>query len=41
MRDLSAVGRVAGKAFAYFFFFSTLALIIGLVVGNVVQPGRA
>ena len=39
MRDLSAVGSVAGKAFAYFFFFSTLALIIGLVVGNIVQPG--
>jgi aerobic C4-dicarboxylate transport protein len=39
MRDLASVGRVAGKAFAYFFFFSTLALIIGLVVANVVQPG--
>jgi aerobic C4-dicarboxylate transport protein len=39
MRDLSAVGRVAGKAFAYFLFFSTLALIIGLLVANIVQPG--
>ena len=39
MRDLSSVGSVAGKAFAYFLFFSTLALIIGLVVGNLVQPG--
>ncbi|MBB4153367.1 aerobic C4-dicarboxylate transport protein [Sphingomonas jinjuensis] len=39
MRDLAAVGRVAAKAFAYFLFFSTLALIIGLVVGNVVRPG--
>ncbi|RJF94283.1 dicarboxylate/amino acid:cation symporter [Sphingomonas cavernae] len=39
MRDLAAVGRVAGKAFAYFLFFSTLALVIGLVVGNVVRPG--
>ena len=39
MRDLGAVGRVALKAFAYFLFFSTLALIIGLIVGNVVQPG--
>jgi aerobic C4-dicarboxylate transport protein len=39
MRDLAAVGRVAGKAFAYFLFFSTLALIVGLVVANVVQPG--
>ena len=39
MRDLGAVGRVAGKAFAYFLFFSTLALVIGMVVANVVQPG--
>ena len=39
MRDLSAVGRVAGKAFAYFLFFSTLALIVGLIVANVVRPG--
>ncbi|AHE55213.1 dicarboxylate/amino acid:cation symporter [Sphingomonas sanxanigenens] len=39
MRDLKAVGRVAGKAFAYFLFFSTLALIIGMIVANVVQPG--
>ncbi|SOB86673.1 aerobic C4-dicarboxylate transport protein [Sphingomonas guangdongensis] len=39
MRELGAVGRVAGKAFAYFLFFSTLALIIGLVVANLVQPG--
>lgn len=39
MRDMSKVGSVAGKAFVYFLFFSTLALIIGLVVGNVVRPG--
>lgn len=39
MRDTSAVGSVAIKAFAYFLFFSTLALIIGLIVANVVQPG--
>ena len=39
MRDLAAVGRVAGKAFAYFLFFSTLALIVGLVVANIVRPG--
>ena len=39
MRELAAVGRVAGKAFAYFLFFSTLALIVGLIVANVVQPG--
>jgi len=40
MSDLGKVGRVAGKAFAYFLTFSTLALIIGLIVGNVLQPGR-
>jgi aerobic C4-dicarboxylate transport protein len=39
MRDLGSVGRVAGKAFAYFLAFSTLALIVGMVVANVVRPG--
>jgi len=39
MRDLASVGRVAAKAFAYFLFFSTLALVIGLIVANVVRPG--
>jgi aerobic C4-dicarboxylate transport protein len=39
LRELRAVGRVAGKAFGYFLFFSTLALIVGMIVANVVQPG--
>jgi aerobic C4-dicarboxylate transport protein len=39
MRELGSVGRVAAKAFGYFLFFSTLALILGLIVANVVQPG--
>ena len=39
MQDLSKVGRVGGKALLYFEIVSTLALIIGLVVGNVVHPG--
>ena len=39
MSDLKKVGRVAGKAFAYFITFSTLALFVGLIVGNFVQPG--
>ena len=39
MKDMTAVGSVAVKALAYFMFFSTLALIIGLIVANVVQPG--
>jgi len=39
MSELRSVGRVAGKAFAYFLFFSTLALIVGLIVANTIQPG--
>ncbi|MEO7786971.1 MAG: dicarboxylate/amino acid:cation symporter [Sphingomicrobium sp.] len=39
MRDLSAVGRVAAKAFAYFLVMSSFALVLGLVVANVVKPG--
>src|SRR6202521_2368769 len=40
MRDMKKVGRVGGKALIYFEVVSTLALLIGLIVGNVVQPGR-
>ena len=40
MRDIGRVGRVAAKAFGYFLVFSTLALIVGLIVANIVQPGR-
>ncbi len=36
---LGSLGRVAIKAFAYFLFFSTLALVVGLVVSHIVQPG--
>ncbi len=39
MSDLRKVGSVFGKALAYFLVVSTLALVIGLVVGNVVHPG--
>jgi len=39
MEDMKKVGRVGGKALLYFELFSTLALLIGLVVGNVVHPG--
>jgi aerobic C4-dicarboxylate transport protein len=39
MTHLSTVGRVFAKAMAYFLFFSTLALVVGLVVANVLQPG--
>jgi aerobic C4-dicarboxylate transport protein len=39
MADLKAFGRVGLKALGYFLAVSTLALAIGLVVANVVQPG--
>jgi aerobic C4-dicarboxylate transport protein len=39
MDDMKKVGRVGGKALLYFEVVSTLALLIGLVVGNVVRPG--
>ena len=39
MNDMKKVGRVAGKAFMYFLTFSTLALVIGLLVGKVIKPG--
>ncbi len=39
MRDLRKVGRVGGKALLYFELISTLALVVGFLVGNVVHPG--
>ncbi|KAF1727279.1 MULTISPECIES: dicarboxylate/amino acid:cation symporter [Pseudoxanthomonas] len=39
MTHLRTVGRVFAKAMAYFLFFSTLALVIGMIVAHVVQPG--
>ncbi|MBV8907999.1 MAG: dicarboxylate/amino acid:cation symporter [Sphingomonas sp.] len=39
MRDLGAFGRIAAKALGYFIVVSTLALAVGLLVGNLVQPG--
>jgi aerobic C4-dicarboxylate transport protein len=39
MNEMRSVGRVALKAFLYFLFFSTLALIVGLIVANLVRPG--
>jgi aerobic C4-dicarboxylate transport protein len=39
MQDLKKVGRVGGKALLYFEIVSTIALLIGLIVGNVVRPG--
>jgi aerobic C4-dicarboxylate transport protein len=37
--DLKKAGRVGGKGLLYFEIVTTLALIIGLVVANVLKPG--
>src|SRR3979490_3191498 len=39
MSDLKKVGRVGLKALIYFELVTTLALVIGLVVVNLVKPG--
>jgi aerobic C4-dicarboxylate transport protein len=39
MSDLKKVGRVGLKALLYFELVSTVALAIGLLVGEIVQPG--
>jgi aerobic C4-dicarboxylate transport protein len=39
MEDMKKVGRVGGKALLYFEVVSTIALLMGLIVGNVVRPG--
>src|SRR5579863_1688352 len=39
MGDMKKVGRVGGKALLYFEVVSTLALLIGMIVGNVVPTG--
>src|SRR3979409_1241364 len=40
MRDLRKVGRVGVKTLFYFEAVSTLALVMGLVVGKLLQPGK-
>jgi aerobic C4-dicarboxylate transport protein len=39
MEDMKKVGKTGGLALLYFEIVSTLALIVGLVIVNVVQPG--
>jgi len=39
MTQLRTVGRVFAKSMVYFLFFSTLALVVGMIVAHVVQPG--
>jgi aerobic C4-dicarboxylate transport protein len=39
VRDLRRLGRVGGQALIYFEVVSTIALIVGLIVMNVLKPG--
>jgi aerobic C4-dicarboxylate transport protein len=39
MGDIKKFGRIGGKALIYFEVVTTLALVIGLVVGEVIRPG--
>jgi aerobic C4-dicarboxylate transport protein len=39
VRAAATVGKVGGLAFVYFLVMSTVALAIGLVVGNLLSPG--
>jgi aerobic C4-dicarboxylate transport protein len=39
MGDMKKVGKVGGKALIYFEVVTTLALVIGLVVVNIIKPG--
>jgi len=41
MENMKKVGRVGGKALIYSEVVSTFALFVGLIVGNLVRPGRA
>jgi len=40
MGDMKKVGRVGGKALLYFEIVSTVAIVIGLLVANLVKPGH-
>ncbi|MBE3569135.1 MAG: dicarboxylate/amino acid:cation symporter [Bacillales bacterium] len=40
MGDMKKVGRIGGKALIYFEVVSTVSLAIGMIVVNIVQPGK-
>ena len=40
IRKAASVGRIGGLALAYFLVMSTVALTIGLIVGNLLHPGE-
>ncbi len=37
--DLKKAGRIGGKALIYFEIVSTLALVLGVIIANIVKPG--
>ena len=37
--DVSKLGRVAGKTLAYYLITTAVAVVIGLVLANIFQPG--
>src|SRR5207342_2449906 len=39
VRQAARVGRVGGLALGYFLVMSTVALAVGLIVGNLLHPG--
>lgn len=39
VREATTVGKAGGLALVYFIVMSTFALAIGLIVGNIIQPG--
>ena len=40
IRKAASVGRIGGLALGYFLMMSTVALAIGLIVGNILHPGE-
>lgn len=37
--DLKSVGKIGGKAILYFEIVTTIAIIVGIIAANVIQPG--
>jgi len=37
--DVTKLGRIGGKTFAYYLFTTAVAVILGLLISNIIQPG--
>lgn len=37
--DIKSVGKLGGKSLAYFIGMTMVAIVVGLIAGNVIQPG--